>query len=394
MAKGPSPALLALTASALAALGGRAQAQGAAAPQVDYRYSMYREADLPRDRAAAGTSSGRYKIGTHQFRVTTPVDDELELSADLTLETMSGASPRYVMPGPGGRPVQAMSGASIKDQRSDVLLGLTRRRDHSSGTLTAGYSNEDDYRALNVSVQGEHRLDDTVTTLSGGVGYSADEMDPTQGVWATSVQHATRKASTLFAGYARVLDAVTVVQTSFSYTLHDGFLSDPYKQAYVTGTSSTVFDTRPDERGQLTWLTRLRRLFKGAGGALHADYRYYHDNWEVDAHTLDLAWHQKLGPTLRLVPGLRYYSQSQAYFYDPYYAQVRADGLASSDYRLSPYGAISSNFTAAAEFGGWSGSLRYERYDSDAGYALGKVAVENPGLVDFDIVSLGVKKVF
>jgi hypothetical protein len=390
-----SPALLALTASALAALGpARAQEPAAAGgPQVDYRYSNYREGDLPADRIS-GSDGRRYEIDTHQFRLTQPLGDETELSADLTYETMSGASPWYVIPGSGGRPVQVMSGASIRDKRADLLLGATRRRGRASSSLSAGYSTEDDYRAVNVAVQGEFTLEDTVTTLSGGLGYSDDTLEPTQGATAVSVTRADRSATTVFAGYARVLDAATVVQSSLSYTLHDGFLSDPYKQAYVVSAGATVPDARPDRRGQIAWLTRLRRFFKGAGAALHADYRYYHDDWDIDAHTVDVAWHQRIGRSAAIVPGVRYYSQSQSYFYDPYYSQPRADGLASSDYRLSPYGALSANLTLAVDVAGWGASLRYERYDSDAGYALGKVNVENPGLVDFDIVSLGLKKAF
>lgn len=392
-----SPALLALTASALAALAApRAQAQsqpGADAPRVDYRFSLYREDALPADQVTAGDGA-RYEIDTHQFRVTQPLGDSAELAADLAFEAMSGASPRYVMPGPGGRPVQVMSGASIEDQRTDVLLGATRRKDGTTGRVGAGYSFENDYQAINGTLGLDHALADRVTTLSAGVGYSSDTLEPTQGKTPTHTRHDTRTAATAFVGYARVLDAATVIQTNLSYTLHDGYLSDPYKDAYVVSAAGTVPDRRPDTRGQLAWLTRLRHFFKGAGAALHADYRYYHDDWEVDAHTVELAWHQRLGAALRLVPGVRYYSQSQAYFYAPYYTNPRADGLAASDYRLAPYGALSGSLMANADVAGWGFSLRYERYDSDGGYALGDVALENPGLVDFDVWSLGLKKEF
>jgi hypothetical protein len=390
-----SPALLALTASALAALGGRAQAQDSDGLRVDYRYSSYREADIPADRLAggAGADGGRYEIDTHQFRLAVPMDS-LDLQSDLTFEAMSGASPVYAVPDPSGRPVQVMSGASIEDKRTDLAVGLTHRQDRAAGGITLGHSSEDDYEALNLALQGEIGLDDTVTTLSFGAGYSDDTMTPTQGAWPTSVREADRSAATAFAGYARVLDAVTVVQTRLGYTLHDGYLADPYKQAYIAGTTSLVPDARPDQRGQLAWLTRLRRFFKGTGAALHADYRYYHDDWKVDAHTVDLAWHQRVGAMLKLIPGARYYSQSQAFFYEPYYGARRSDGYASSDYRLSPYGAVSASLTAAVEIGGWGCSLGYEHYDSSGDYALGDVKVENPGLVDFAIVSLGIKKVF
>ena len=394
MTRRRSPALLALTASALAALAPRAQGQQAGGEaQVDYRYSAYREAELPADQVTSGNGQ-RYEIDTHQFRVTTPLGDDASLTGDLAFEAMSGASPRYVVPDANGRPMQVMSGASIEDKRTDVLLGVARRKAGTGGSVNLGYSFENDYEAINGAFGLEHELADRVTTLSAGVGYSSDTLEPTQGRTTTHTLHDTRTAATVFGGVARVLDAQTVVQTSLSYTLHDGYLSDPYKDAYVVSLTNTVPDRRPGQRAQFAWLTRLRHFFKGLGGAAHADYRYYHDDWKVDAHTVELAWHQRVGSSVRLVPGVRYYSQSQAFFYEPYYLNPRADGLASSDYRLAPYGALSGSLMATVESGGWTGSLRYEHYDSSADYALGQVRVENPGLVDFDILSVGIKKVF
>lgn len=391
-----SPALLALTTSALAALApAAAPAQQAqpTGPELDYRFSFYSEGDLPASKLAGGDRA-RYEILTHQFRLTRPLDDETSLSADLTLETMSGASPMYAQPDANNKPIQVMSGASIDDTRVDILLGGTRRRGDTTGSATLGFSSERDYQSMNLSAQGEYTLADTVTTLSAGLGYSYDRINPNHGEWPVSVDQDNRSATTAFGSVARVLDSVTVVQTSLSYTLHDGFLSDPYKRAWRTDLVSDVADARPDQRGQFVWLTRARRFFKDANAALHADYRFYHDDWKVDAHTVDLAWHQRIGGLVKLIPGLRWYSQSQAYFYDVFYDQARGDGLASSDYRLSPYGARSYRLTASAEVYGWGASLGYETYDSDASYALGNVKVENPGLVDFDIISLGLKKVF
>lgn len=395
MSRRRSPALLALTASALAALAPRAHGQhaGSAAPQVDYRYSNYREADLPADKVARG-SAERYRIDTHQFRVTAPLGDDADFTGDLVYEAMSGASPMYVMPDASGRPVDAMSGASIEDRRTDVLLGFARRRERTAGSLNVGYSTENDYEALNASLGLEQELDDRVTTLAAGIGYSSDTLEPTQGQWPTGTLGDDRTAATVFGGIGRVLGAQTVIQTRLSYTLHDGYLADPYKRAWIVALADTVPDRRPGERGQFAWLTRLRHFFKGLGAAAHADYRYYRDDWQVDAHAVDFAWHQRVSASVRIVPGVRYYSQSQAFFYEPYYANPRADGLASSDYRLAPYGALSGSLMASVEAGGWTGSLRYEHYDSSADYALGKVRVENPGLVDFQIVSLGLKKAF
>src|SRR3546814_12810899 len=114
-----SKALMALTQAALA-LPGVARAD----VSVDYLFSDYEEADLPAAHAASGQSSERYSIQSHLLRVVAPVWQQ-KLGMTLTYETMSGASPWFVMPGPDGRPLQVMSGATIAEQRVDLPGTMT-----------------------------------------------------------------------------------------------------------------------------------------------------------------------------------------------------------------------------------------------------------------------------
>jgi hypothetical protein len=307
---------------------------------------------------------------------------------------MSGASPMYVMPDPNKGLVEAMSGASIEDKRVDGTLSLSRRKGGTTGTISGGFSGEEDYQAIHGGVEMARDLADRVSTVSLGLGYSSDTLKPRQGRWATGTLHDTRQSASVLAGYSRVLDEFTVAQATVSYTHHQGYLSDPYKRAFITSTAVDIPDQRPDQRGQLTATARLRHFFNGVDAAVHLDYRYYHDDWRVDSHTVDASWQQNLGHGVRVAPGVRWYSQSQAFFYAPYYNTQRADGLASSDYRLAPYGALSGNLTVNWDVAGWSTNLSYERYESGASFALGKVAVENPGLVDFQVISLGLQKTF
>jgi hypothetical protein len=90
---------------------------------------------------------------------------------------------------------------------------------------------------------------------------------------------------------------------------------------------------------------------------------------------------------------VRYYSQSQAEFYAPWFDSEPSDGLYSSDYRLSPYGALSYRIRAETRLQSWELdwilNVGYERYRSSGDLALGKVSVENPGLVSFDMLSVG-----
>ncbi|MFA5939671.1 MAG: DUF3570 domain-containing protein [Sinimarinibacterium sp.] len=383
------PSLSALTAAALA-LPGLAQAE----LQTDYLYSHYEEGDLPGGRAASGQSSERYTIDSHLFRVVAPFDDQA-LTVNATYETMSGASPWWVQPDANGRPVQVMSGASIEEERFDVQGAWTLPLADLDWSVALGYSTEDDYEAINGGIEGAYALQNGQLTVSGGLGYSYDQLDPEVGASSTDViADADKDSFTAYGGASWVIDAQTLWQSTLSYTLHDGYLSDPYKRAFIVDDAGTVRDARPGSRELWALSARFRHYVAAANAALHVDYRYFHDDWEIEAHTLELSWNQVFAETWRVTPAVRWYSQSQAYFYAPYYASARSDGLASSDYRLSPYGALSARVDLRKALGEWELGVGAEWYDASADYAIESVDVVNPGLVEYLSLNLRLARRF
>jgi hypothetical protein len=398
-----APALLALTASALAIPGMSAHAQGAdeAMPTqrddslLDYRFSAYREGNIHGDKTSSGQDSQRYDVDSHQFRAATRLGPKSDLSADVTVETMSGASPWFVIPNAKGQPVQVMSGASIHDFRQALQLRGEHRFDGFSASLLGGFSSERDFRAVNGGAEASRDFNHKLTTVSGGVGYTHDVLQPTDGNSArfpARIAHADNYQLNGFAGLSQVLGPETVLQTSLSFTYDNGYLSDPYKLAYVAG--NTVNDSRPGNRRRLAWTTRLRQNIRPLDASVHLDYRLYSDDWGITAHSLDLAWYQTLPWGVDVVPRLRWYTQSQADFYQPYYNAAQSNGLYSSDYRLSPFGALSESLGVYKGWRGWDLSLKYEHYDSGKAYSIRSIEVENPALVRYQVYSLSIAKTF
>lgn len=393
----PNSALLALAGSALGLPGiaGKAvAAEQVTESQVDYSYTRYAEEDMPQSKQSGATGdTERYTIDTHQLRVVRPWGDTYDLSVDLMYETMSGASPWYIVPGANGEPLQVMSGATIEETRTDLLATVRKHYEQLAVSTSLGFSEEDDYSSLNLGLQGEWELSDKQHVLTAGIGYSDDDINPVdRNRFPNRVASETKNTLSTFVGFAHVLNAQTTLQASVSYTMHDGFLSDPYKLAYVN--NNLEQDSRPDRREMFTAMARMRRFFPGAKGALHLDYRFFDDDWDITSHTFEAAWHQNLPGEWLLSPSVRYYSQSQAFFYAPYYNQARNDNLRSSDYRLSPYGALSFRLNATKKIGTWAIRLGFETYKSEADLSLKSVKVENPGLVEFSTFTLSLSKYF
>lgn len=391
-----SAVLRALTTSALALPGfaGNASADSPVLDiSADYSFGQYREARLPRDKMADPTAENRrYEVDLHQVRLASPIGDSFDVALDVSHETMSGASPWYTIPGADGKPLQVMSGATISDQRTDAVLSSSYFMDTARAGATARVSYEKDYLAFGGGLNGEKSFREGNTTLLGGANLSFDRIRPTDAdLFDTRVEQARRESYSGYIGVSQVMTRRSAVQATLTYQHARGFLSDPYKLAYVAG--DTVADSRPGQRHQLTLLTRYRHHIERFNGTLHFDYRFYIDDWNINSHTFELAWFQSLFDRIQIVPSLRYYSQSGAKFYAPYFDERRNNKLYTSDFRLSPYGAFAWRVKAETYFNTWKlrwkAHVGWESYSSGGNISLHNVPAENPGLVSYTLFSAG-----
>jgi hypothetical protein len=416
----PSRALTAFTTSALA-LPGIAGSASADAPIEEAKaaasFSYYKEDNLSPSKFSTSGGTGsrdRYEVFTGQFRLDMPATARTDIGVQLLYEEMSGASPWYVLPDSTGKPLQVMSGATIEDERFELLVDADFYLDRGKDTISAGFSTENDYESVNVGLGTERNYNDKNTTLSAAGGFSYDWIDPTDPGFSLARPSSGEKWSIdLFAGLSQIVSRASTVSFTVNYKHSDGYLADPYKAIVELGASGTLLsDIRPDTKDQVSLLARYRHHFESVTGSMHADYRFYNDDWGVTSHTVELAWYQNFFEWLTITPSVRWYTQGKADFYETVLPAGNVPSKRSSDYRLSPYGALSYRIKAEVEFDNvleydppaWLevigvsdgldliASLSYERYFSDGDFSVVSVSEsdEAPGLVRFRVFAVSV----
>ena len=387
-----SPALAALTTAAMALPGiSPAVKAGVAAnqPKLSVAYTRYDEDSIPSgDSDPMAGDRDRYEIDVAQIQFLYPVNDKWQITSGFVYDDMSGSSPWFVRPDANGDPLVVMSGATIDDTRYDFSVGAEYFGESFTIAPSIGYSTEEDYKAISGGVEIEYEFPNKATSLRGGIAVSFDEVDPEQEAGIVRVSNEDKENYAIFGGITQVINKYTILQTTLGISYFDGFLSDPYKQVFLPG--GNLPDSRPSDRTQYTFAARLRRYSELFAAAFHVDYRFYYDDWDVRSHTLDLGLHKVTESGWAFDTSLRYYSQTQADFYEPFYTAPRADGEYSSDYRLSPYGSISLRLGLSETIGDWTVKLAAERYISDKSYSVQSVDVENPALLDFTQFTFGV----
>lgn len=339
--------------------------------------SNYQEADIAQHLVVGGDNR-RYDVDIRQFALLTPVGREWSLGVDVSQETMSGASPWASVMGADGRPALIMSGATIRESRTEIGVSATHYGEDYSVALGLTRSKENDYDAIAPSLSAEWTSHDGLTTLSAGASHSSDTIEPTDAARFGRVSREERRTRSASMGLAQVIDRSSAVSVALSVTDYTGYLSDPYK----------LRDVRPARRLERALGVRYRRFLDSLRAALHLDYRLYDDDWGVASHTLHTSWYQNLGAWFQAVPNLRYYTQSAAEFYRPTDDfSIPLDVHQSSDFRLSAYGAFTFGLKGIIRQPAWTLTISADRYIANEKYGL-SAGARHPAHLAFTLASI------
>ena len=113
-------------------------------------------------------------------------------------------------------------------------------------------------------------------------------------------------------GLTQVLTPKWIASANFEAISDDGFLGSPYRAARAFGT--LIPERNPRTRSSRALKFRVNGDL-GARNAMHAEYRYFWDNWAIKAHTLEGGYSRYFGELWLADAYLRYYKQSKALFY-------------------------------------------------------------------------------
>ena len=380
----PARSVLAAALALPGLLPGTSQAQVTApnATLVQFKFLYYKDYQQ---------SGDRMTVKSPALYLLTPITDDWVFEIGAVYDSISGASPYY------HTTLSGASGKGIKDGRSAADVTFTKYfANRTSVAVRAAYSDENDYRSIAGGVTIRHATPDQNTTFTLGGGYSGDQVFPTVGTPQTYY----KRTYDAIVGVSQVLTPNDTAQLNFYHAYQSGYLTDPYKAYWGV-------DNRPTTRAQNALLARWNHYFESVDATLRTSIRYYHDDWDVSANTLGLEWAQTLPQGWVLTPGLRYTTQSAAYFYyDPVYDPLlgapfppgylmNPTGIYTSDQRLSAFGAITAGLKVSKAFvGGWIIDGKAEFYEQQSGWRLGGEG--SPGLETFkaQIYQVGVTRKF
>ncbi|MBS0662516.1 MAG: DUF3570 domain-containing protein [Verrucomicrobia bacterium] len=257
----------------------------------------------------------RVRVDSQYAQLESDLSTTTHVSAMGLIDAIAGATPTGEKPAAPGDPVPT---AHMQDRRKAWDFTLAHQFTRVNVTVGFANSRESDYVSNGWSLNTVTDFNEKNTSLLMGYGRTDDRINEEKLGWTVK---RPKTGDDFLLGVIQLLDANTSVTANVSVGLSRGFMSDPYKIVSTTrldldpGFYYTVPENRPRRKDKVSLFAGLNHSFERVHGAIDASYRYYHDTFGINSHTVTLLWLQKLGDHVVLQPSIRYYRQSAADFY-------------------------------------------------------------------------------
>jgi hypothetical protein len=135
--------------------------------------------------------------------------------------------------------------------------------------------------------------------------------------------------------YSQIINQRLQLMFIADLVYQQGYLGLPFHRVYFKD-QSLRNENLPDSRLKIPLGFRAN-YYLGDKFILRSFYRYYHDNWGLNAHTLQLETAVKLSPFFSVTPFYRYYTQNSIDYFAPIYQHASTDSYYASNYDLSEF---------------------------------------------------------
>jgi hypothetical protein len=294
--------------------------------------SPLRAGVLPEDRADAMYHSydgGGVTIDGPSYLIRKGDNKNFSVSANYYVDSISSASIDVVT-----------QGSPYNEQRTQWSGSVDYLHADTSMTASYSYSDETDYTADSYGLSISQSMFGDLTTVT--LGYSRGDDDISSSVdpdFEDTADHQNFHIS-----LSQVLTKKLLLSVNYDAITDEGYLQNPYRNlrvlndpndpsaGYNFNTPERYPNTRTSNAVSANFLYHLP--FRAA---VKAGYRYYTDDWDIDAHTAEVGYIHPLWGKWMFEVNYRYYTQTNADFYGDLFARPDQQNFMARDKELSEF---------------------------------------------------------
>ena len=232
-----------------------------------------------------------------------------------------------------------VSSASSRDVRSFITLAYQRKQLQRGETygVRVGFSGEYDYSSVSagLSYAKEFNEGNSELSLTGQAFFDQWRFFfPVELRGKVNLPTKQRQSYNLQLVYSQVLNKRLQMSLSGELIYMNGLLSTPFHRVYFSDAAQGDIERLPDNRLKIPFGIRLN-YFPADNFIVRTYYRFYTDDWGIQAHTASIETPIKLSPTFTISPFYRYHQQTAADHFAPFETHLSTDPFYTSDYDLS-----------------------------------------------------------
>ncbi len=283
---------------------------------------------LPDDRADVmyhRYEGGGVTIDGPALLVRTKFDEKYSFSGSAYVDMVSSAS------------IDVMTTASpYKEERHQGSFGFDMLNGKTQYSVGYTRSEESDYTANTATFDLSQDLFGDLTTVSFGYSQGWDEVRRR----GDKAFKETIDRRNYRLGLNQIITPSLMMGLNYELITDEGFLNNPYRSVrYLDPTTPVGYAYEPERypRTHTSNSVSLNaRYYLPYRAAVHGEYRYYTDDWGVDANSIEVGythpWKQWI-----FEAGFRWYDQSAADFYSDLYPFRNAQNFLARDKELSSF---------------------------------------------------------
>lgn len=248
--------------------------------------------------------------------------------------------------------LQANSSASHADARIYPSIDFSSTNESKGTTINAGIStsSESDYESKGATIGFSKKTKNNNGEFGVKSQVYLDNVSIIKPIELRSSNprdsyHYSRKPRntiSLSLSYSQVVNQRLQLILLADLVQQNGYLSLPLHRVYFQD-STVHMEKLPNSRFKIPLGIRLN-YFAGDKLIIRTYYRFYHDDWGINAHTADLELALKITPFFSVGPFYRFYKQTATFYFAPYRAHNSSEHFYTSNYDFANF---SSNFFGA-----------------------------------------------
>ena len=258
-----------------------------------------------------------------------------DLGIELGFSTYTSASSDMIDP-------KTISSASTNDRRiyPSVSYNISNENTGNGVGLNVSASSEYDYQSFGFGLGITRSSKDRNREFTARVDAYLDKVQliipiEFRDLWDPKATTLPRKTYSTSFVLSQVVNPKFQLALLADIVYQEGLLSTPFHRVYFTDGTHDI-EALPESRFKIPLAIRAN-YFAGDKTIFRSYYRYYHDDWGLDAHTAELETVLKVSPAFSVSPSYRFYRQSGVRYFAPFGQHESIDAYYTSDYDLSTF---------------------------------------------------------